>query len=320
MSDRRRLILAAKIGVFVLVCWGILRSLGKARLQLQHEEFVWADVGWLWFAVAGFAYALSMIPMAWFWQRLLLSMDQHAGWYETFRAYTIGHLGKYVPGKVMVVLLRAGLIRSRSVDGVIAAVTVFIETLTMMATGAFLAAITLLIWFRDQRWLQLLAVGLMLATVFVTLPPILKIVIRKLKSREAPEKLNAILANLRWRSIGLGWLSSCVTWALVTISLWATLRGLPNVTGLKADLTSFAQLLSSVTLAVVAGFLSLLPGGIGVREWVLDQTMVPLFGPAVAIISAVVLRLIWLLTELLLSFILYAVPPRGAANSSQTND
>ena len=91
-SHRRWFILAAKIAVFVLVCWGIIRSLGKARLELQNENFVWGDVGWPWFAVAGLAYALSMIPMAWFWQQLLISMDQRVGGYETFRAYTIGHL------------------------------------------------------------------------------------------------------------------------------------------------------------------------------------------------------------------------------------
>lgn len=306
--------LALKLLIAVLVTWGIARSVLKAKDELAGREFDWTEVGWSWFLLAAVAYGLSMLPMAWFWRRLLITMGQSAGAYETFRAYTIGHLGKYVPGKVMVIVLRTGLIRSQHVDGVIAAVTIFIETLTMMATGAFLAAVTLTVWYQDQRWLQALAIVLMLATLFVTTPPILKIVIRKLKSHEPAETLEPILSSIGWRSIGTGWLASCFTWTLITISLWATLRGLPDVGNLQFGIASFAQLLSSVTLAVVAGFLSLIPGGIGVREWVLDQTMVPTFGPATAIISAVVLRLIWLLTELLLSFILYIFSPRDAAS------
>lgn len=258
--------------------------------------------------------------MAWFWRRLLKSMDQQVGGYEAFRAYTIGHLGKYVPGKLMVIVLRTGLIRSANVDGVIAAVTVLIETLTMMAAGAFLSAITLLIWFQDQRWLQLLAVGLMLGTVFLTLPPVLRMVVYKLKSKESPEILESVLTNVGWSTMVQGWLASCVTWALITISLWATLRGLPNVTELSVGIATFGKLLSCISLAIVAGFIAVIfPGGIGPREWVLNQTLVPMLGP-VAIVATIALRLIWTLTELLISFILYVIPPRGLTDSPPANE
>jgi len=56
---------------------------------------------------------------------------------------------------------------------------------------------------------------------------------------------------------------------------------------------------------MVAGFLSLIPGGAVVRELILAELMVPEFGSAVALLSAVVLRLVWLLAELLISAILY---------------
>ena len=62
---------------------------------------------------------------------------------------------------------------------------------------------------------------------------------------------------------------------------------------------------ASVCLAVVAGFLSLIPGGLGVRELVLDELMAEPFGRTVALVSAVLLRLVWLMTELAISGILY---------------
>ncbi len=321
LSDYRRFgKLVVKLLIFVLVSAGIFHSLSKAEVELRGRKFPWDQVQWEWLGVACCIYALSMIPMAWFWRRLLLQMNQKVGRYETFRAYTIGHLGKYVPGKVMVVILRAGLIHSRTVDPVVATVTIFVETLTMMSNGAFLAAVTLFLFAREQHVLQLLAVGLMVSTLVVTLPPILKMIVRKLKANEPPERLNALLDTIQWQSIAQGWLAGCVTWSLVTLSLWATLRALPHHATLSLDLVSFVHLLSSVTLAVVAGFLSLLPGGIGVREWVLNETMVPMFGETIAIISTITLRLLWLLTELSVSAILFLVPPRGAARLSQPGD
>ena len=50
---------------------------------------------------------------------------------------------------------------------------------------------------------------------------------------------------------------------------------------------------------------NLLPGGLGVRELVLDELMVEPFGRVAAIVSAVLLRLVWLVTELIISGILY---------------
>ena len=59
-------------------------------------------------------------------------------------------------------------------------------------------------------------------------------------------------------------------------------------------------------------------GGLGVREWVLDRLMFPVYGAAPALIAAVVLRCVWLLTELVFSIILYLIPPsaKDTENSS----
>ena len=80
-------------------------------------EYSWDfDPGWL--GLAGVLYLLGLLPAGLFWHRVLLVLGQDARLGETLRAYYIGHLGKYVPGKAMVVVIRAGLIRSHRVhDG-----------------------------------------------------------------------------------------------------------------------------------------------------------------------------------------------------------
>ena len=73
------------------------------------------------------------------------------------------------------------------------------------------------------------------------------------------------------------------------------IRGIP---GCELHPEHFWLTLACVSLATVAGFVSLLPGGIGVRELVLIPLLGPTIGPANAIIAAIVIRLVWLASEL----------------------
>ncbi len=97
-------------------------------------------------------------------------------------------------------------------------------------------------------------------------------------------------------------------------SLWATVRAI----GVE-DVSFWSHLpiyTATAALAVVLGFVSMLPAGVGVRDLVLMQLLAPLLsemapnkGQALALIAAVMLRLIWLVAESLLAAILY---PLGA--------
>jgi len=71
-------------------------------------------------------------------------------------------------------------------------------------------------------------------------------------------------------------------------------------------------LTASVALATVTGFLSMIPSGLFVRDLVLLQLMYPLMGKSAALVGALVLRLVWLVAEVLISGILYLVGPRPA--------
>jgi uncharacterized membrane protein YbhN (UPF0104 family) len=78
-------------------------------------------------------------------------------------------------------------------------------------------------------------------------------------------------------------------------------------------------LTACAALAVVAGFLSLLPAGAGVREYVMMTLLAPAFGHVAAVVSAVLLRLVWMASEVLVSVILYPCvrrPERGRREPS----
>ena len=84
-------------------------------------------------------------------------------------------------------------------------------------------------------------------------------------------------------------------------SLFSVLLAFP---GSHPGLSDFPLVLACVSLAVVTGFVSLLPGGLGVRELVMVPLLGGLVGPVTAVAAAVVLRLVWLVAELGLAFLL----------------
>ncbi len=318
----RWLKLAIRLVVIAAVAWGVWRTATNAGARLAEEQFRLADVDFRLLAVAGVIYLAGMVPSWLFWHRTLWAMGQRPGLLETLRAFYIGHLGKYVPGKALVVVLRTGLVRSERVNTTVAATSIFVETLTFMAVGASLSA-GLLLLLTDQWGLILLAVGLLLFSAVPTAPPVFRRLVRIMGVRRADPQIDTAIDGLGWRLLGGGWLTVSVGWMLFGLSLWATLRAVPPGVLLDADLASpwghLPLLTACVGLAMVAGFLSLIPGGLGVRELVLIPLLAPVYGESGAMVAAVLLRLVWLVAEVLASAILYVTirsPDTGATVAS----
>ena len=302
---KRAVLLAVKLAVLAVVAWGIHRTVYAALDELKRQNWSPAQLRFPWLALAGVLYLAGMMPSGWFWYRLLRVLGQQPRWAETLRAYFIGHLGKYVPGKALVVILRTGLIRSQRVDTGVAAVSVFYETLTMMAVGAVVACFVFAATARQHFAFMLLALGLAAAAGLPTLPPVFRWLVRLLRVGKASPQAVDKLAHLNYGLLAAGWLGMAGGWVLVGLSLWAILVGSGYATP-HFDLGEVTVCVAAAALAVVAGFLSLLPGGVGVREAVLLELLEPQFGSAGALVAAIVARLVWLVSELVISGILYA--------------
>lgn len=66
-------------------------------------------------------------------------------------------------------------------------------------------------------------------------------------------------------------------------------------------------------MSVVAGFLALIPGGFGVREIVIIEIATPVYGPTNAVVSAILMRFVSVVSDALVSIILYLIRPTPAA-------
>ena len=245
-----------------------------------------------------------MLPEGVFWHWALRSLGQEVGLFETLRAYYIGHLGKYVPGKAMVIVLRTGLIHSRRVDTGIVVASVFLETLTMMAVGACIAVAVLAVCYAHSWKFLLPALAVAAAAGLPTLPPVFARLARILGVGRLSPGVADKLAGFRYRTLAWGWLVMVIGWVAMGGSLWAMLHGLDY----EADwLRAWHLYTAIVAMAVVGGFASMIPAGLVSREAVFTVLLGPLIGPDAAVIVAAALRLTWLLAELLISVILYCI-------------
>lgn len=306
-----------RIVVLVLVTWGIWRTVEKGRDKFAESDFSLASLRYEWLAASGAMYLLGTFPSCVFWYRTLRAMDQRPRFAPTMRAFYVGHLGKYVPGKAMVIIIRAGMVRGCGVDTTVAATSVFVETLTMMAVAAMVAAALLALLFRQHQALMVSSLLVMAGAGLPTLPPIFQRLVRILRVHRASPAMERAIHGLSWRLVSFGWTIITIEWLLFGVSLWATLQAVP---GVHAGVHDLPLLIACVCLAMIAGFLSLVPGGIGVRELVVMQLIIPRYGEVAALVAAVLLRLVWLAAELVMAGILLVVLPGTAAPSTSVDD
>lgn len=301
----------ARLAVAAVVCAAVIRAVLHARQDLTRASFDWTQVRWPWLVSAGLLYAASQVPMTAYWRQVLAALGITVRFGTALRGYVAGQLGKYVPGKLMVVVIRSSLLQLPMAVAQRAVSSVFIETFTYMAVGAFLAGMGGFLFFRQEWVLQVFSLNIMIAMVLLTSPKLIQWLIRRFLDRSGDATAGPGLA-VDYSLVMAGWGASLVAWMLATASLCATLCALPPaVAGQSAIQWTWdlpLRLGTSLAAAVVLGFASLLPGGLGAREYVLDRLLVPMLGEFHALTVTVLLRVIWLLTELVASTILCLRP------------
>ncbi len=313
--NKKQIFLLIKILVFVVIIAVFGRVLYKAWLDYQKMD-VKPTIDWLTLCASAGVYFIALLFPGAFWHLLLKrfnegTVDETPGLWESICAHVCGQIGKYVPGKFMVVVIRTALIKSSRTSAAVAAAAAFLETLTMMAVGAFVACLFLTYYsIQTQNWTYLAAsITMVVCAGAPTIPAVFVWIVRKIgKNKVASELLN--IDKLSFGTLARGWILELCCWAGFAFSYWLTLKavGVENL-NLAAD---FPQAVGVTAFAVSSGFLVLFtPGGLGVRDLAFIGLMTPWMeakmpgsGLAMATIASVVVRLVWLTTEFLAACVL----------------
>jgi len=295
----------------VLFTVAILIAVGRyfyLELRKANEEGVLNrsfHPGWL--ILAGGLYIVGLGCSAWFWIRLMRSLSQRPAILPSIRAYYLGHLGKYLPGKAWALVLRATLARGAGVGLGVAGVTSLYEVLTTMAAGALLAVVIFSVgapdtsspgdWSGlrkiftqrmpdpagvDRKVLVLIALVMLAAVGLPIIPFVFNRLIKRLRSLKnlmarQPQTESADTAQLHIRMSVLleGLAMTACGWILLGASLWAVLQAVVDEPRWMT-LPEWGRLSAILSLSYVAGFIIvLIPSGLGVREYFLHLFLVP---------------------------------------------
>ncbi|TWU32860.1 lysylphosphatidylglycerol synthase domain-containing protein [Novipirellula artificiosorum] len=276
----------------------------RERQSLARSIPSLANLRWSRVAVAAAFYALGLLPSAMVLAGWLAVLGFRPPILLAIAAQTLGHIGKYVPGKAMVVVVRAGVLAKYSIPIVPATLSVFLETFMMMAVGAAVAGVVIC-WLPVPNWMLAAAVAGSIAASLPTLPPVLRQVTSRLLGKDSH------LGKQAWRACLQGWAWSILSWLLIGSSFAMLITAIPE-SGLSdprppiSGAMLWAVATAAISLAMVIGFASLLPGGAGVRELVLTTILAFAVGPTHALLAAIMARLVFIAVECVMALAAWA--------------
>ncbi|MGI5831680.1 MAG: lysylphosphatidylglycerol synthase transmembrane domain-containing protein [Thermoguttaceae bacterium] len=257
----------------LLVFFFIGRELVKSSDEFRHYEW---NLHYGRLVAAGLLYLAAFFPASYFWHHVLRSFGQSPTFFRSMKSFYLSQLGKYVPGKAMVVVIRSAMVSGRNVRTSVAATGVFYETLTMMAVGAFLSALIVLLRYGEHWHFSLMALAVMSASGIPLVPPVFRRVLHLLRIGKNDPDVRAKLDHLTWKLLPIGGVLMTFLWVGFGLFLWATIRGLGIETGPLAD--HIVLFIAVTAMAMVLGFaVPISPGGLGVREAILATLLVPYF-------------------------------------------
>jgi uncharacterized membrane protein YbhN (UPF0104 family) len=293
----------------------------EEKRDLQSRRMDWKSIRVAWIPISCFSSFFSILMPGMLWWVVLRSFHADPPFLPTQAAYAVGSLGKYVPGKAMVPIMRSASMRKWGVPVSVSILGIIVETLLSLSAAGTLGAITLCAS-RPPRWLFQVSIAAALLSIVPTIPPIFNWMLKQVAHRKRLLKIENVgnENNSTGKSHVIGWSLVCRCWALAAIgwilmgtSLFAAVATVsPQVlrnaypellAGVySGDIAISLQLwilcIATASLAFVIGFLSMLPGGAGVRELIVTLLLAPIVGYAPALATAVLYRITNLISEL----------------------
>ena len=252
-----------------------------------------------WIAAAAASYAVGQLFFARYWWRLLQNLGLAPGFAGTLRAYAAGTLGKYIPGKAMVVVLRTGMLPGGKAEKLTVGLSVLSETVTMMAMGVAVSTICLVVSFPSGWPAWGGAAGLAIGLFGLTHPWVFERISHVVSMPFGKDR-----PRVPARQYRISLILPVAGWCMSGVSAWCT--------GLAVDAAYVTGIdwlawTGATALATAAGFLVIIaPSGMAVRELVIIYVLTSFHPESSVVLAALLLRLTWTLTEVGLAGVMYA--------------
>ncbi|MEM8912835.1 MAG: hypothetical protein AAGC97_13800 [Planctomycetota bacterium] len=288
-------------------------------------------MAWFRVSLSGLVYAVGLLPPAIVLYQVTGASGcrTHAGGPTLTRcvaAQLLGHAGKYVPGKAVVIVLRVGALRGvqqRPVGfATRATMSVFFETLLMMSVGGSFAGV--LLWSTPlPTWVHAGAAAMAVLAAIPTLPPVMRSLLQRVAGRRLEDPLEPAATwqpnEMGWPLLFAAWFWSLLSWLCIGTSFALLITAIPiEEVNPATRIQLWLAASSAISLGMVLGFASLVPGGAGVREYVTLLVLTPVIGPTHGLLSVIAARMLFIVVEAIMAAISYGI--LASMNGSSAGD
>lgn len=273
--------------VFLFLAITIYRVYGELRDKEQLISATRIRFAYLFASIA--VTVLALVPGAIVWLGVLKSFGQKFPLLPALDAYYLGHAGKYVPGKAMVLVLRVGKLQPYGVSIKAAILSVFVETLTGVGTAAILGVLFLLL-IDVPSWLKWSLFATAPFAAIVLSPHFFRLALFALAKSKIGKIPKSLSSAFTWRFMLKACAGMSIGWLLQGTVGWLIILCL-NDSPEMVSITIWGTAVSAVCLGAVAGFLSMLPGGAVARDLVVAWLLAPVLTQPVALLFALFLRI-----------------------------
>ncbi len=300
----KRLILALKIAVMAAVVAFLAWEFNKAwrKVATHHVAIDWRFGG---LAILGFSG--SMLTSALVWRWLAWKMKDRSPTLPLLGAYTFSQLGKYIPGKVGLLLMRVERAGRFGMMPGVCTLSTILENALYMVSGGLVGMLAILRVTQDlpshQRILIWAGVILAILLLAVACHPkvfygLVNRLLRRMKKPEIPAS-----RQLKARFLALAVIGFIPCWGFGGLALWAAARCVYPM-----PLIGSEWLASAYALSVIMGMASLMPGGLVIRDGVLGAAVLFQLAPLIpheqavvfSTVAAALQRVFQIIAELLL--------------------
>ena len=288
--------------VFVLAVFGFLGGMVWENWNQVKEANFTVRILPLVFSTLIFAF--SYFIQLWAWHLITLKLGIALPFKETLESWFYSQMGKYLPGKIWLLLSRFYLYDAKGKSKKAITVALYFETV-MMITAAALLFLASLFFLKEVR-LPFPGEGAFL------LVPILALAFLCLHPWVLQKIFNRVLTGLKKEPLSLSLSYAQVLWILgICFASWVV-----GGIGFSLFVDSvfpvasryFPFLTGALAVSSIAGLLALFaPGGLGVREGVLVFLLSLMMPGAVAAILSVLTRLWMTFIEIGLIGVVYLV-------------
>jgi uncharacterized membrane protein YbhN (UPF0104 family) len=309
---KKKIIFFIKLVVMIVILGLVAWQLWK-NWKLVEEKHI--GVYWTWGLVAVLGFCCTMLTSALVWRWLARKMQARQPnpvprirTLPLIAAYTFSQLGKYIPGKVALLLMRLERTKRYGMPARVCTLSTMLENALFMISGGLVGmiAIVRVAGEMDPKYSVLLwpvTAGGMAVLAMGCYPPVFYGIVNRVlikMKREPVEKT----AQLGVGTLVMGVLGFIPCWMFGGLALWASAWAVHRI-----SIVDSWWFIGAYALSVIIGMASLLPGGAGVRDAMLgvaamlqfQQSGVPhsqavVYGGVVAVLQ----RLFQVIAELIM--------------------